>query len=579
MKRLGRILREHLHFLVITAVLILVMTFPTIEYVFRTDVFWLPTGKSSDVFIEMWDVWYGQQVLSGQADRFFTDLMFYPQGVSLVYHPINFPYVIMVNALQAILPVSNAFCLAYLLIIYMSALSAYIYLHYLMKDKWIALFGAVLFGCSPHVIGHPHHPNNALIATLPLAIYFFHRGIQEKRWILVTVSGLLTGLTSIINIYAYVCTLMIIGLGICGLAWSKWRDKRYWRYVILLMLAIALASLWRLAPMLSDSQSFGAALEWSDSERNQDLISFFVNHRNPIVGPALDSAADAIFPREQENARGFSPTSYLGYLPLLLIGVSLIDKTTRRKMLPWLALLVIFLVLRLGSFLSINGLTYQDIVLPKYYLNALIPSVFEAFVETDNFIIGSLLPLAVLSCYGLLATRERFSITKGRWFVVLLIALAGAEYAIPVTGNRIRAERIAYLDWLANESSDEIRIINLPMGRGNSKHYNLFQALSGYPQAEGAISRTPSEAFEFITANPILNSWRNDQPIACEDGANEGYVTALNELETVGYTHVIFHRLIPGAGKIGDSFRHVEASHDDDFVKIFRMEDLRQSCL
>ena len=98
MKRLERILRDHIHCLAITALLILIMTFPTIEYVFRTDVFWLPSGKSSDVFIEIWDVWYGRQVLSGGADRFHTNLVFYPEGVSLVYHPINFPYVVLVNA-------------------------------------------------------------------------------------------------------------------------------------------------------------------------------------------------------------------------------------------------------------------------------------------------------------------------------------------------------------------------------------------------------------------------------------------------------------------------------------------------
>ena len=225
MKRLERILRDHIHCLAITALLILIMTFPTIEYVFRTDVFWLPSGKSSDVFIEIWDVWYGSQVLSGGADRFHTNLVFYPEGVSLVYHPINFPYVVLVNALQSIMPLSNAFCLAYLLIIYVSALSAYVYLLYLTNDKWIALFGAVIFGCSPHVIGHPHHPNNALIATLPWAVYFFHRGLNEKRWALALAAGVVTGATSIINIYAYICILMTVGAGIIAFAWSRWRDR------------------------------------------------------------------------------------------------------------------------------------------------------------------------------------------------------------------------------------------------------------------------------------------------------------------------------------------------------------------
>ena len=80
-------------------------------------------------------------------------------------------------------------------------------------------------------------------------------------------------------------------------------------------------------------------------------------------------------------------------------------------MLPWLALAGIFLVLRLGSYLSINGMTHHGIVLPKYHLNMLFPYIFEAFVEADNFIIGSLLPLAATACYGLSALRKRLPFT------------------------------------------------------------------------------------------------------------------------------------------------------------------------
>ena len=158
MRKVSALLREHLHFTVVVTLLTLVMTFPTIVNVFRTDVFWLPTGDSHDVYVKMWDVWYGEQFLTGRADRFYTDLMFYPDGLSLAYHPFFIPYVIVMNVLDIFFPPSNAYSLGYLLIIWLSALSAYFYLLWLFKDKWIALFGAVLFGFSPHVMIHPNHP-------------------------------------------------------------------------------------------------------------------------------------------------------------------------------------------------------------------------------------------------------------------------------------------------------------------------------------------------------------------------------------------------------------------------------------
>ena len=140
---------------------------------------------NSDVFISFWDIWYGNQVLTGEADRFYTDLIFYPDGVSLAYHPLFFPNIIVNNALQNFVPLSNAFSLVYLIIICTSALAAYLYILWLFKDKWLALFGAVIFGFSPQVIGYPGWPALAWIAPMPLIMYCVHRGITERNMSLV----------------------------------------------------------------------------------------------------------------------------------------------------------------------------------------------------------------------------------------------------------------------------------------------------------------------------------------------------------------------------------------------------------
>ena len=576
MNRARRFVAEHIHVIFVTLALTLVMTFPTIEYVFDTSVFWLPSGKSSDVFVEIWDVFYGGRVLSGQADRFYTNLLFYPDGVSLARHPINFPYVIVMNLLNAFMPISNAFSLAYLLIIASCVFSAYVYLHYLFRDKWIALLGAIIFGLSPHVVGHPNHPNNALVATLPLAVYSFHRGVDEKRRGFIIVAGLLTGLTSIINIYAYICLLMTLALGTCAMAFRRRHDRGFWQIIGLLLLTSAIASAWRITPMVLNTQSLDEALEWhAASERNNDLISLFVNHRHPASGPILESALRP----DLANGKVFSPTSYLGYLPLLLTAVGLIAPRTRRQALPWLALGLIFLILRLGPALTVNGTEYPHIVLPKHLLNQLVPVVFKAFGETDNFMIGVLLPLAVTSCYGAAALLRTTQNSKTSGFIVLLIVVVAGEYYMPVEENRFGYERLAFLDWLADEDdTGEIRLIHLPMGRGNSKRYDLYQALSGYPQVEGAISRTPPEAFAYIEGNQLLNSWRQQQPVSCESLGREAYLSELSRLENDGFSHVVFHRLIPTAGAIASSLRGVKASYDDPFVAILRLDDLRDAC-
>ncbi|MCY3977464.1 MAG: hypothetical protein OXG23_05155 [Chloroflexi bacterium] len=573
--RVKRLLREHRHFIIVVTLLTLVVTFPTILYVFRTDVFWLPTGGDRDAFTEIWDVWYGRLILGGQADRFFADTIFYPTGVSLVYHPINFPYVIVVSGLQAFMSVSSAFSLAYLLIIYCSTLAAYVYLRWLFKSNWIGLFGAVVFGFSPHVIGHPSQPNNALVATMPLLIYGFHRGIRENRRNMVIGAGLLTGLTSVINIYAYVCAVLSLGLMAFAFALTRWRSKRFRLLTLFLVVAIAISSLWRIYPMMADSLSLDAAIGWrGNAEQKTDLISYFVNHEHPIIGPLLHGLL-----RTPSIDRTFSPTSYLGYLPLCLIAFGLFSKNMRRKMLPWLALCAMFLVLRLGMALRINGVLYSDILLPQFYLAELLPFVFRSFFEVDNYQIGVILPLAVLSSYGIAALQDRWPEASRSGFIILLIAVVAFEYYIPVKGWVLASERRAFSHWLDQEEGD-IRLINLPMGRNSAKLYNLYQALNDHPHAEGAISRTPDSAFNYIRANFLLNAWHNHRPVNCDMPGRDSYLAGLAQLEEDGFSHVVYHHnfSMMNYTNIQQSFRGVEPSYRNDFASVYRLNDLRESC-
>lgn len=581
MKLVLRWLRENHHFVIVITLLTLVVTFPTIVHVFRADIYWHPGGEHPDSFIKLWDVWYGKLFLSSQADRFYTDLMFYPEGVSLVYHPFLLPHIVIVNALSLVVPLLSAYSLAHLLIIWSSALSAYLYLLWLFKDRWISLFGAIVFGFSPHVVGHPYHPDIAAMATVPLTLFCLHRGINEDRLALVVLAGLLTGLTTVISLYMYICILILLGFFLCAFAKSRWRERRFWLCVMLLGLSIAVSSLWRIVPLMSNSESLGTAIDWHGvDEINSDALSFLVNYGNPFYGRLFEPIA------ETSIRSHISTTSFLGLLPLLLIGAGLFKTVTRRKMLPWIFLCAVFLILRLGSHLNVKGSAFTDILLPKYYLDQIAPSVFGAFWEVDNFMMGALLPFAVLACFGLVALRKRYDIAANPKFILALALLVAFEYYIPIETDRvfpvgdgaISEERLAFLDWLNQEDSESIRLVNLPMGRRNSKLYNLYQLLSGYPHSEGAISRTPESAYSYIRGNPLLNAWHNQQPVSCDLIDRQTYLTALAQLEADGFTHVVYHQEFRDWLKISDSFRYLVPAYRDEFVSIFRLSGLRAGC-
>jgi len=567
-----RILRNHFHFIIVVPVLLVLMTWPTIVYVFQSDVFWLPTTVY-DAWTNIWNAWYAELILAGKAELLYTDLMFYPEGVSLAFHSYSLPHVVMLNALSSFLPLSNAYNLSYLIIIFATTLSAYIYLLYLFRLKWVSLLGAIIFGCSIYVIARPSQPLVTTITTMPLSLYFFHRAVLEKRRSLAALSGLLVGATAFIGIYTYVCLLIALGLYILYFALMRWRHRGFWMTVLLALAVAGSIGVARVYPMLADSPALQQALgKGGGEELNTDLVHFFVNYDHPVLTPVFRQ----LFGLETDTRWS---SSYLGYIPLALIAIGLLRPTYRRKMLFWLYLMAPFLVLRLGSRLTINDQEFSDILLPKHFLDELLPSVFEAIYAPDYFHSGALLPLAVLSCYGAL-TLLRFFSQRYRWpLIVLLILGVAFEYYNSLEHVVIPDEQLAFLDWLAREDSqDEIRLINLPMGRVNTKLYDFYQTLSGYPHAEGVAGRTPQAAYDYINNNPLLSMWSANKSIHCRLSNQSQYLAALDALLMDGFTHIVMHPKAFFAAKIEDSFAFAEAEFQNEYTAVYRLFDLRGTC-
>ena len=160
------------------------------------------------------------------------------------------------------------------------------------------------------------------------------------------------------------------------------------------------------------------------------------------------------------------------------------------------------------------------------------------------------------------------------------------EYHVPVApefehqdlGRQLVLEEPNFIDWLETEAIENIRLIHIPFGRTNAKYYYFFQVLSGFPQTEGAISRVPDSAYNYIRSNDLLNAWHQQQPVSCQRIDRSAYLAALDQLEADGFSHVVYHPQLLYAEAIKDSFRVAEPSYEDDYVWIFRLNDLRASC-
>ena len=565
-------LRNHLPFILIVPLFIIVMTWPTFAHSLDFDSFWLPKS-GGDIWGKIWDTNYGKLLFAGEEDFFHTDLLFYPNGVSLVFHNLSLPHMLVFGALQALLPLANAYNLTYLLILFANALSAYILLQDLFADKWIATAGAIAFTVSPFMLGHPAHPETITVATIPLALWAFHRVLQNQRLKWYVICGIFCGITAFIGMYVYVCLLLTMGIYTLSRLPKNGRDPRFWRGLILLLVIAAAISLLRISPMIGDTQRLDDALSlYAGKQSGTDPLVYFVNVWHPLTSPVLE----ALF---NQPRQAVASDAYLGIVPLALVLYAIARSRHRRIMLPWLIAALLFAVLRLDSVLIIGGHN-TGILLPKYYLDRIVPWLTKGFWTQRFLQIGLLLPLVILACFGL---RAVLASVRPRWrtlaTIIIILLLAFDYFRAPLPVMRLDPEQLQWIDWLrTEEDQDTIRLINLPINYHRAKLYGFYQSLNGYPHAEGRVARLPSDAYDYINGNYLLNSWRSGENTFCLASKRDDYLAALDQLIADGFSHLVAHRTLPEYEAIAHSFAGVPVSYEDDYVSIYRIADLRSSC-
>ena len=347
-------LRNHWHVLLVVPLVVIAITWPTFPRIFNGDEFWLHTSQH-DKWIPFWLAWHVENVLAGQAQFYYSDAIFHPQGLSLAFQHHELPHTILFLGLQRILPADDAFNLLYLLFRCFNALCGYLLIHHLIRDRWIALFGAVAISVAA---AHPNVVPIAdinLYATLPLTMYFYHRSVFESRWKFAVLAGICSGMTALIGEYTYVFTLISVIIYAIFLAWKHWRKPVFWRQCLLFFALSGSFALLRFFPLILDStlRNQGIA-RYEDFVQGKDILDFLVYTPNPISGDFLHSVFNV--PPDSSHSNG-----YLGYINVVLLGCAIFCKPWRRKLAPWIATLIFFVMMRMGHYLIYNGPTIQTL--------------------------------------------------------------------------------------------------------------------------------------------------------------------------------------------------------------------------
>lgn len=571
-----QLIRKHILFIIVISILSVVMTYPTIQFILDDTTIRVPSDI--DIYMKFWDAWYLDELLEGRQDFYFASNLFFPEGVSLSYHNFNLVHMGLMYILKSFLGIFRAYYAVNLMLVLLTSIAGYLYLNLLFKDKYMSLLGTVFFGFTLQIIAHPAHPDLAFLAPIPLALYFVERSIVERHRLFMIVAGMIIGLTIFIGVYIYICLLITVGFRILMLliSSSNFTNKRTWLNLVLLALIVGVISMIRVYPMIVNSNELQFALQKGAStldgipERRSDLLMYFVNYENPLFNRFLS-------PFLQVSLRENGNFSYLGYTAIFLSLFGFLYKKYRSKMIFWLLVFTVFFMLRLGSVLVINGEVYSDIVLPKKILNDLVPFIFRAFHISGHFQIGISLPLAIMASYGAFALLGHWNRIFKYFAILLIIMLSMIEIGIPLTGNILPLEQLSFHKQLAMSDDTVGALVNLPMGREESKLYGFYQTFNHLPHVEGLASRTPAHAYNYIENNDLLSSWQDNDFRACRQNLLYFYQGASMLLKN-GVQFVVFHKNLFNE-PLYNVFEHLDAYYDDEFVRVYELETMIADCM
>lgn len=343
--------RRHGFPIALFAALPVVMTYPLVAVIDRA----VP-GPPWDNLGWLYDVWYLQRVMAGEAALLFNPNVFYPFGYNVALSETMIANKAILAPLLLVFSPTVAYNVFVLLTFFLTSLATYAFVLFLTRSRAASVFAAVAFTYTPYRIGAMAAGWLPLIATqwLPLLFLFLERWLRGRRAWDAALAGCFLALNALSSwYYAY-----IVGLSAAAyLLWRLWPWKnnlarrQVWGHLALMAAVAAALVLPAAVPALHNAQS---GLTWSltDVEKWSASLEDFVypNIYHPLWGRWFLQRRARI-PAYPWYAPGFV---FVGFVPLALAWVAWRRRSGRA--VPGLALItLIALVLALGTTLHVGG--------------------------------------------------------------------------------------------------------------------------------------------------------------------------------------------------------------------------------
>ena len=562
-------LRRHWIYLAVFGaygVVTIVMTWPLIRQLNSH----LP-GPGDDLLVHYWNGWWIKQVLMHGGNPYHTDLIFYPQGVSLVYHNISWANIALWLPLERMVGGITAFNLVYMLNLTLCGVGMYALVHYLTNSTGAAFIAGLIYAFWPYRIFEVDHPNLIVTQWLPLFLLYLIRVVREERKIR---HAVIAAIFLILTGYAR-WQLLVFAAIVAGLyaLYSLWFERQHWNSRVVVAFAIAVViSVAVMAPplypIMQDQLAGGhpgALFVGTKVPKQTDLLAYVVPPHNHLFGGLFKGLGYAA-----AFERAWYSNAYLGCVVVLLIiaGAS----KAGRMVWFWAGLALVTWLLALGPALRFNGLIYPNVSLPYTWVENLLPIRMMRAPRRFNILLA--LPIAAMAGYGVLVLRDRMRrLNSKRLFSIalfILLALLVCLDYLQVPVQTFSTETSPFYRSLAAEP-DQFALLNLPTGRTKSGYYMLCQTIHGQPIVEGSVARPPQEAREFVDHSPFLAYLEENR---VTDPTLPDVSRQLSILAEVDIRYIVLHRRYAFPWEIADwrAYLAYHPIYKDRFITVYRTD-------
>lgn len=528
-------------------------------------------GSSTDSLLHYWNGWWVKYSLNNGQNPFYSPLLFYPEGISLVTHNIAWFNVLFWILFESIIGGIQAYNLSILISLILCGLAVFWLIYKMTNNQAAAFLAGLIYLAWPFRLSQLDHPNILATQWIPVFFLFLIYAIKRDRWRDALIAGLLFALVGYTRwqLLIALTTMALVYFFFSGRYWMP-TGQRYKLYRLAAGGALAIILLLPPAILLInqleiEGRSVNLLREGEDMFMQTDVLAYFTPpSSNPLVGEVTGEIYDHYY---QDRSPGRRFTAYIGFTALFLAILGI--KYQRRESLPWVIMAIILFLLALGPLLRINGQFYEQV--PTLYRLLSPLGVFQLMRVPDRFNVFLALPVSVLAGFGaagLLNQLRTHSIGVAAAAFGLIVVLILFEYLqIPVPLNNSEEFSSPYFEQLASQPG-EFAVLNVPINQLRSKVFMYNQTIHKRPIVQGNISRIPDEQYVFIDSIPLLSDMRRlvDTPPDIRDLSRN-----LSNLSQENIRYIIINKNLLQQDRI-DLWRHFfigKPRYEDETIAVY----------